>query len=351
MKNQSIIKYAEPLQPTTSDTPTPCGTQVLLKVTHCGVCHSDVHLHDGYFDLGGGNKLDISSGRELPFTLGHEIEGEIIGLGEEAVGVSIGDQVVAFPWIGCGECAICKRGDENLCDNNMGMVLGINTQGGFSDHVIVPHPKYLLGYEGVSAGLAATYMCSGLTAYSAMKKIGQPTKDDKVLIIGLGGVGMMGLQFYQALFGQYPLGADVDNEKLTEANRAGVSAVYNPKEPNSIRELMADTDGGVYAVVDFVGSESSFAFANKAIKIGGKIIVVGLFGGAMSMPLPMIPLRSITIMGSFVGNLQESKEMMALVQAGKVAPIPIEERDMADANRTLDDLRAGNIVGRVVLSP
>ncbi len=351
MKSQSIIKYAEPLQQTIADTSIPCGTQVLLKITHCGVCHSDVHLHDGYFDLGGDNKLDVRAGRELPFTLGHEIEGEVIGLGEEATGINIGDQVVAFPWIGCGKCAICKRGDENLCDNNAGMVLGVNAQGGFSDHVIVPHPKYLLDYNGVSAGLAATYMCSGLTAYSAMKKVGQPSNHDKILIVGLGGVGMMGLQFSQALFGQYPIGADVDDKKLKEASRAGASAVYNPKEPNAIRELMADTDGGVYAVVDFVGSESSFAFANKAVKKGGKIIVVGLFGGAMSMPLPMIPLRSMTIMGSFVGNLQEAKEMMVLVQAGKVAPIPIEDREMKDANRTLDDLRAGNIVGRVVLKP
>jgi D-arabinose 1-dehydrogenase-like Zn-dependent alcohol dehydrogenase len=351
MKSQSIINYAEPLQQTVAETPTPCGTQVLLKITHCGVCHSDVHLHDGYFDLGGGNKLDVRPGRDLPFTLGHEIEGEIVGLGEEATGVGIGDQVVAFPWIGCGECAICQRGNENLCDNNAGMVLGVNAQGGFSDYVIVAHPKYLLNYEGVSAGLAATYMCSGLTAYSAMKKVGQPTNNEKVLIIGLGGVGMMAVQFAKALFGQYPLGADVDNEKLKEASSAGATAVYNPKESDAIRELMTDTGGGVCAVVDFVGSESSFAFANRAVKKGGKIIVVGLFGGAMSMPLPMIPLRALTIMGSFVGNLQEAKEMMALVQAGKVAPIPIEERAMKDANRTLDDLRAGNIVGRVVLKP
>ena len=351
MKSESIIKYAEPLQQTITDTPIPSGTQVLLKIAHCGVCHSDVHLHDGYFDLGGGNKLDVRAGRELPFTLGHEIEGEVIGLGEKVTGVKIGDQVVVYPWIGCGECAICKHGDENLCDNNMGMVLGVNAQGGFSDHVIVPHPKYLLNYDGVSSGLAATYMCSGLTAYSAMKKIGQPKNDDKVLVVGLGGVGMMGLQFARALFGNYPLGADVDDAKLEEASRAGASAVYDPKEPNAIRNLMADTGGGVFAAVDFVGSESSFEFANKAVKKGGKIIVVGLFGGALSMPLPMIPLRSITIMGSFVGNLQESKEMMALVQADKIAPIPIEERDMTDANRTLDDLRAGNIVGRVVLKP
>ncbi len=351
MKSQSIVKYAEPLQQTVIDTPTPTGTQILLKITHCGVCHSDVHLHDGYFDIGGGNKLDIRAGRELPFTLGHEIGGEVVAIGDGATGVEIGDCVVAYPWIGCGKCSVCKRGDENLCNDNMGKVLGVSADGGYSDHVVVPHPKYLLGYDGIPPGLAATYMCSGLTAYSAMKKIGQPAKDDKVLVVGLGGVGMMGLQFARALFGEYPLAADVDEAKLDAARRAGARAVYNPKAPDALDNLMVDTGGGVCAVVDFVGSESSFAFADRAVRKGGTIIVVGLFGGAMSMALPLIPIRSITIRGSYVGNLQESKEMMELVRAGKVAPIPVEERKMTDANSTLDDLRNGKIVGRVVLSP
>jgi D-arabinose 1-dehydrogenase-like Zn-dependent alcohol dehydrogenase len=351
MKSQSMVEYAAPLQQTVLDTPAPKGTHILLKIAHCGVCHSDVHLHDGYFDIGNGKKLDIRSGRNLPFTLGHEIEGEVISMGEEATGVNIGDRVVAFPWIGCGKCTECKQGNENLCNDNMGMVLGVSADGGFSDHVIVPHSKYLLSYDGVPAGLAATYMCSGLTAYSAMKKIGRSAKEDKVLVVGLGGVGMMGLQFARALFGNYPLAADVDDEKLKVASGTGAPAVYNPTAPDALKKLKADTGGGVCAVVDFVGSESSFAFANGAVRKGGTIIVVGLFGGAMSMALPLIPIRSITIRGSYVGSLQESKEMMQLVRSGKVDPIPIEERKMTDANRTLDDLRIGNIVGRVVLSP
>jgi D-arabinose 1-dehydrogenase-like Zn-dependent alcohol dehydrogenase len=91
MKSEAIVEYGQPLQLVESATPEPKGTEVLLKVTHCGVCHSDVHIHDGHFDMGGGNKLDVRAGRQLPFTLGHEIEGEIIAAGPDAEGVTIGD--------------------------------------------------------------------------------------------------------------------------------------------------------------------------------------------------------------------------------------------------------------------
>ncbi len=351
MISQSIVEYAQPLQQTITDTPIPAGTQILIKISHCGVCHSDVHLHDGFFDFGGGKKLDIREGRDLPFTLGHEICGEVVGIGNQATGIEIGEKVVAYPWIGCGQCSTCEHGDENLCNNNSGMVLGVNAQGGFADYVMVPHSKYLLNYDGIPANLAATYMCSGLTAYSALKKVRQPAEGDNILVVGLGGVGMMGMQFAKALFGQYPLGADVDDEKLQAAIKGGSSGVYNPENGDALRKLKADTGGGVVAVVDFVGSESSFKFANAATRKGGTIIIVGMFGGALSMPLPLIPMRSITIRGSFVGNLQEAKEMMDLVQGGKVSSIPVEERDLQAANKTLDDLRNGKIVGRVVLKP
>ena len=115
--------------------------------------------------------------------------------------------------------------------------------------------------------------------------------------------------------------------------------------------MLADTKGGAYAVVDFVGSEESFEFASAAIRRGGKVIVVGLFGGAMSMPIPMFPLRAMTIMGSYVGTLAETEEMMALVRGGKIDPIPVTTRPLSLASRALDDLRHGTVTGRVVLKP
>jgi D-arabinose 1-dehydrogenase-like Zn-dependent alcohol dehydrogenase len=161
---------------------------------------------------------------------------------------------------------------------------------------------------------------------------------------------MMGIQFAKALFGKGPIAADIDDGRLEAAKKAGAKATYNSKDPANAKKLMADT-GGAFAVVDFVGSESSFAFANSIVRKGGKIIIVGLFGGAMGMPLPMFPLRALSIIGSFVGSLPEAQEMMEIVRAGKVDPIPYAERPLAQAGQTLSDLRAGKITGRVVLTP
>tara|TARA_R110002110_G_scaffold62975_5_gene175323 strand:- start:2419 stop:3465 length:1047 start_codon:yes stop_codon:yes gene_type:complete len=348
MKSQAITDYGQPLTMIESETPKPVGSQILLKVTHCGVCHSDVHIHDGHFDMGGDNKLDVRGGRKLPFTLGHEIEGEVVAIGPDVTDVKVGDHRVAYPWIGCGDCPTCNRGEEQLC--NKPQNLGIQVAGGYATHAMVPHQRYLLDYTGVKDGLAATYMCSGLTAYGAMKKL-DISDEERVLVVGLGGVGMMGLQFAKAMFKQAPLGADVDDQKLQAAQGAGAHQVYNPKDPEALKKLLADTNGGVPAVVDFVGSEASLKFAMGSVRKGGQVVIVGLFGGGFSMPIPLFPMRAISIGGSYVGSLGETHEMMELVKAGKIDPIPVEERPLDAASKSLDDLRKGGVMGRVVLKP
>jgi D-arabinose 1-dehydrogenase-like Zn-dependent alcohol dehydrogenase len=351
MLSQAVIEFGAPLQAIESPTPTPTGTEVLLKIHNSGVCHSDVHLHEGFFDLGGGNKLPLSN-LKLPHTLGHEIEGEVVAVGPDVKDIKIGARYAAFPWIGCGKCAACLRGDENLC-SGASRQLGCSNgcPGGYATHVMVPDPKYLIDYGNTDPALAAAYMCSGVTAYTAMKRVGKLGPKDEVLVLGVGGVGMMGVQFAKSIFGKGPIAADIDDEKLAAAKKAGASATYNTKDPDAAKQVMKDTGGGAYAVVDFVGSEKSFAFANKAVQKGGKIIIVGLFGGAMTMPLPMFPLRVISIGGSYVGTLEETREMMALVRAGKVDPIPYSKRPLSDANAALDDLVHGKVTGRIILTP
>ena len=349
MLSQAIVEFGKPLQSIEAATPEPTGSEVLLQVEHAGVCHSDVHIHDGYFDLGGGNRLPLAT-LKLPHTLGHEIQGKVVATGPEAKDVKIGARYAAFPWIGCGSCAACTRSEENLCLKPRQLGCSSNVPGGYASHVLVPHPRYLLDFGKTEAALAAAYMCSGLTAFGAMKKVGKVTAGDPVVVLGCGGVGMMGVQFAKALFGRGPIAADIDQGRLDAAQKAGAVATYNTKDDGVAKRFMAET-GGAYAVVDFVGSEQSFAFANAIVRKGGRIIIVGLFGGAMTMPLPLFPMRALTIAGSFVGSLPEAKEMMELVRAGKVDPIPYQTRPLAEASKTLDDLRAGRIIGRVVLTP
>jgi D-arabinose 1-dehydrogenase-like Zn-dependent alcohol dehydrogenase len=350
MLSQAIVEFGSPLKEIEGPTPTPQGTEVVIKTGHAGVCHSDVHIHDGYFDLGGGNKLPMGASLKLPHTLGHEIEGEVVAVGPGAKDVKVGARFAVFPWIGCGDCAACRRNEENLCARPRQLGCSPGVPGGYATHVLVPHPKYLLDYGNTKPALAAAYMCSGLTAFGAMKKVGKLAEGDEVVVLGCGGVGMMGIQFAKTVLGKAPIAADIDDGRLEAAKKAGAKAAYNSKDPAAVKQLIADT-GGAFAVVDFVGSEASFAFATAAVRRGGRVIIVGLFGGAMGMPIPMFPLRALSVIGSFVGSLPEAQEMMAIVRAGKVDPIPYATRPLKEAYKTLEDLKGGKITGRVVLTP
>ena len=347
MIRQSLTAYAQPLCETIVDPPSPAGSEVLVRVSRCGVCHSDVHLQDGYFSLGGDKKLAVTEGRKLPFTLGHEIAGVIETAGPEAQGVSAGRAVAVFPWIGCGTCAACKAGEENLCAAPRH--LGIYEDGGFATHVLVPHPRYLIDYAPLSPALAGAYMCSGLTAYSALKRLMKPAERGPVLLVGLGGVGMMGLALARAMFPHPPIVAEIDAKRREAALAAGAAAAYDPADPAARKAVLKST-GGVLGAVDFVGSDGSLAFALGAIARGGKVVVTGLIGGTFTTPIAMFALRAMTIEGTLTGTLAEANEMMALARAGKVPPVPIAERPLSAAQQTLDDLRQGRVVGRVVLT-
>ena len=349
MRRQSLIEYAQPLQGTEVPTPTPSGTEVLLRVTHCGVCHSDIHLQDGYFDLGGGQKLDVRSGRPMPFTFGHEIAGTVEAAGPDAKGVDMGKRYAAYPWIGCGKCGLCARGDEHMC--NAPRALGITVDGGYATHVLVPHPRYLLDVDGIAPEIAGPLMCSGLTGYGAIKKALPYLHAGPLLIVGLGGVGMMGLQFARALTDQPIFVADIDASKREAAVKLGAKEAFDPADPAARKGIFKATGGGAGAAVDFAGSDKSLNFAHSAVTKGGAAIIVGLIGGSFTLPVPMFPLRALTIMGSYVGSMAEAREMLDLVRGGKIDPIPVEKRRLDQTNRSLDDLRAGKIVGRVVITP
>jgi D-arabinose 1-dehydrogenase-like Zn-dependent alcohol dehydrogenase len=347
MRRQSLVAYGQPLCETVIDIPTPHGSEVLVRVERCGVCHSDLHLQDGYFSLGGDKKLDVTAGRPLPFTLGHEIAGVIEAAGEAAGAPTIGRRVAVFPWIGCGKCADCVAGDENLCPNHRH--LGISVDGGFASHVLVPHHRYLLDYAPLSPAFAAPLMCSGLTAYAALKRhLGRPERSP-VLLVGLGGVGMMGLAIAKALFRQPPIVADIDGAKREAALKAGAAQAYDPADPQARKAVMAAT-GGLHAVTDFVGSDKSLQFSTGLLARGGKVVVTGLLGGSFSIGAAMFGIKAMTIEGTLTGTLAEARELLDLARAGKIAPIPTRDRPLAQAQAALDDLRAGRIVGRTVLS-
>jgi alcohol dehydrogenase len=346
MHRQSLTAYGAPLCETVADVPQPQGSEVLVRIERCGVCHSDLHMQDGYFVLGGDKKLDVRAGRTLPFTLGHEIAGTVEGAGPDSDTKS-GARVAVYPWIGCGQCAACKVGDENIC--TAPRHLGTTVDGGFATHVLVPHPRYLIDYAPLPAGYAGALMCSGLTAYSALKRLADRAARAPLLLIGLGGVGLTGLALARAMYGAAPFVADIDPKKREAALAAGAAEAFDPSDPTA-RKALLKASGGIYAACDFAGSDASLNFATGVLAKGGKVVVTGLIGGAYSTAVAMFPLKAMTIEGTMTGTLAEARELIDLVRAKKIAPPPLAERPLAQASATLDDLRAGRIVGRVVLT-
>ena len=332
-----------PLVAVESDTPKPQGREVLVRIVACGVCHSDIHMHDGVFNLGNDKQLEVG---RAGMVLGHEIFGEVVAIGPDAENVEIGDRRVVYPWIGCGECATCKRGDEQLC--TPGRALGIVVHGGFADYVMIPHSRYLFDKGSVSDSLAATYACSGLTAYAALKKAGNLQPGDELVIIGAGGVGMMAIQIAISAMGIDPIVVDIDKAKLQAAQDLGVTRTFDSSDPQSAKTLRKAT-GGAYAVLDFVGAEASVNYGLACLRKCGMLVIVGLYGGALNIPIPFLPMNARIIQGSYVGTPQDMAELMQLVRAGKIAPIDIHERPMAEVSAALADLKAGKVKGRQVL--
>lgn len=349
MRSFQVQQFGQPLVEVVGELPQLTGSQVLIKVSGCGVCHSDVHLQEGYFDLGDGKKVDLTRPMALPRTLGHEIAGAVAALGPDARGVTVGDRRIVYPWIGCGECALCKAGNEHLCISPR--AIGAHRDGGFAEYVVVPDSKYLLEFDPLPEEQACTYACSGLTAASALKKAGRLGPHDPLLLIGAGGVGLSGIRLAKTLCGVVPIVAEIDKGKWEIAREAGAAEVIDPNADGALRSLLKSTGGGVAAAVDFVGAASTFSFGFNALRKGGRLVAVGLFGGAAPVSPAMVAMKAVTIMGSYVGSLAEMHELMSIARSGVLPALPVAKSPLAAVNDILAELKGGRIRGRVVVQP
>jgi alcohol dehydrogenase, propanol-preferring len=350
MRSFKLCECGVPLTSVDEPTPQPVGSQVLVKVLAAGVCHSDIHIWNGYYELGGGKRLQLRErGIKLPLTMGHENVGEVVAVGPDVNSVAIGARHLVHPWIGCGSCTLCRQGTENLCKAPRN--LGVFSDGGYSDYLMVPHPRYLFEIGDLPPERAAPLACSGVTAYSALKKVGPLIEDEPIVIIGAGGLGLMALALHRAMGGKAAIVVDVDPVKRDAAKDAGARAVIDGSATDAARQIVDVTSGGAWAVIDFVGAADTAKLGVESLTKGGKLIIVGLFGGEITMPVPFFPLRAITIQGSYVGSLPEMKELLELVRRSGPPSLPLRTRPLEEVNAALEDLNAGKVVGRVVLTP
>jgi propanol-preferring alcohol dehydrogenase len=346
-----VTKHNEPLERMECPTPEPRGAEVLIRMTAAGVCHSDIHIWEGVYDLGSGNRMTLKDrGVSLPLTMGHEISGTVVKVGPDARTVAPGQACVVYPWLGCGACATCRRGEENLCAVKT-RSMGVFTPGGYAEYVLVPDARYCVDLGQLDPAETAPLACSGVTTYSALKKFGAKIADEPVVIMGAGGLGHMALAVLRAIKGKGAVVIDIDPAKRQAALEAGALAAIDANAPDAAQQIIKATGGGASSVLDLVGSTATLTLGLASLKKGGEIVVVGLYGGDLKLPIVYWPLRGMGIRGSYVGSLPELKELVALAQNGTLKPIKVGRRKLAEASEALHELKAGKVVGRLVLVP
>ena len=349
MRAWAVVENGAPLKEIELPTPEPKGTEVLLEVTHCGVCHSDLHIWEGYYDVGGGKKMSLKDrGVTLPLAMGHEIVGRVAKLGPDATGVKVGDLRIVFPWLGCGKCATCLADEDNMC-TVAARSLGVYANGGYGTHVIAPHPRHLVDPGTLDPALAATYACSGITVYSAIRKAMPIPPDEAIVLVGAGGLGLNAIAVLKAMEHRHIVVVDVSAEKREAALKAGAHKVVDGSGEGVAQRIIDAAGGPVLAVIDLVNGTQTARFAFDALRKGGRLIQVGLFGGELMLPLPIMAIRALTVRGSYVGNVKELRELVALAQTGKLPALPVATVPQNQAYDALMRLKDGKVTGRLVL--
>jgi propanol-preferring alcohol dehydrogenase len=370
MNAAQIVKPKESLQIQHIETPKPKGSQVLIKVNSSGVCHSDIHLWQGGYEGPGGQFLKTTDrGVKYPLTPGHEIAGTIEGMGEEAQaqlqGTAAGrggggggsaaafdknQKVIVYPWIGEGLCPACRIGQENLCDKPRS--LGVYTDGGYADYVLVPSYKYLVKLdEDMDLDTSATLSCSALTAYGAVRNaILNPY--DNLVVVGAGGLGLMAIQLAKSITGAKIIAMDLDDNKLDVAKKNGADSAINSKKEDPLKAIMELTDKmGADAIIDFVNASKTVETDMQLLRRRGKLVLVGLFGGELKLNLVSMPTRAYKIIGSYTGSISEMVELVSLAKRGVIKPVVSERFKLDQATEALSRLKEGKIIGRGVINP
>ncbi len=312
--------------------PKPGPNDVLLKIKAAGICHSDLHILHGEIPFPG------------TFTMGHEACGEVVEKGT-AVSESFaaGDLYAVHGPNPCGHCGYCNHGDDNLCNGEGRAYIGLGQDGAYAEYLVVPARNIVKVPKGVSAAVAAVATDAVLTPYHALKTLGHVTKNTKVLMIGLGGLGMNGVQVGVAL-GAHVTACDLKESNLETAKKFGAQVVINSKDLDKVTPMSFDL------VVDFVGLDKTFLESQKFVKAGGTIVLVGL--GSVQVPITTAAMITFQtrVQGSFWGTHKELEEVFDLIADGKIKP-QVETAPLKEVNHWLKELSKGNIKSRMALLP
>jgi alcohol dehydrogenase, propanol-preferring len=337
MKAAVLHEFKRPLTLENVLRPVPQANDLLIQLEACGVCHSDVHLADGDWP-------QLAAVTKKPLILGHEIAGCVIEKGDQVCEFQIGDRV-GVPWIywTCGECEFCRQGDENLCVKQK--ITGVTVDGGFAEFVKAPASHAVKIPARLSSADAAPLCCAGLTVYRALKR-STISRGQRLAIFGIGGLGHLAVQIGREL-GAQVTAIDVADEKLELAKSVGAANGLNAASTNVVKELRSK--GGVHVALVTSAVKAAYDMAFSCLRPTGTLLVVGLPSENISFPPILMSAREVRIQATAVGTREELREVLAMADEGKIR-CHVNTRPLASANEALDQLRYGQVSGRVVLT-
>jgi propanol-preferring alcohol dehydrogenase len=338
MKAAILREFKTPLTIEDVEQPQADAQEVLIEVEACGVCHSDLHVADGDWP----QLVPIT---KRPLVLGHEIAGRVVEKGESVHHLEVGDRV-GVPWVywTCGECDFCREGNENLCVKQK--ITGVTVDGGYAEFVKVPASHATKIPDSLSSVGAAPLFCAGVTVYRALKhaKI-QPGQ--RLAVFGIGGLGHLAVQIGLGL-GAIVTAIDVSEEKLAHAKSLGASATMNAATVNVVKELRRA--GGAHTALVTSASKKAYDTAFPCVRPTGLLLVVGLPSESLCFPPILMAATEVRIQASSVGTREDLQEVLALAAAGKVH-CQTTTRPLDQINEVLEELRNGQVSGRIVLVP
>ena len=338
MKAAVLHEFKKPLVIEEVARPQIVADEVLIAVEACGVCHSDLHVADGDWKQFAGIV-------KKPLILGHEVAGRVAEAGAGVHDLKIGDRV-GVPWLywSCGECEFCTEGNENLCVKQG--ITGVTVDGGFAEFLKVRATHATRIPAGLSALEAGPLFCAGVTVQRALKKA-QISRGQRVAIFGVGGLGHLAIQLARAL-GAEITAVDISESKLAAARTLGAAKTLNAATSDLAKEFRRS--GGVHVAMVTSGAKAAYNSAFAALRPTGMLLVVGLPAEDICFPPIMMAAREVRIQASAVGTREDLREVLALAAQGKLH-CEVAVRPLAQINEILDEMRRGEISGRIAVTP
>jgi propanol-preferring alcohol dehydrogenase len=337
MKAAILRDFKKPLSIEELERPHPEADEVLIQVEACGACHSDLHVADGDWP-------QLAAIVKRPLILGHEIAGHVVEKGPAVHDLQIGDRV-GVPWIywSCGDCEFCREGNENLCTRQK--ITGVTVDCGYAEFVKAPASHALKIPDGLSALEAAPLFCAGLTVYRALKGAGI-VPGQRLAVFGIGGLGHLAVQVGRAFSGEVTA-IDISEEKLELARSFGATSALAATS-DAVKQLRRK--GGVHVALVTSAAKAAYDMAFSCLRPTGTLLVVGLPSENVCFPPILMASGEVRIRASAVGTRQDLREVLGMAAAGNLR-CQVVARPLVEANEVLNELRGGQVSGRIVLTP